>query len=163
MQKILISAAAALSLFTAGAADTLTISSPDGRNRVNFSKPGKELIYEVKRDGQELIRPSRAGLHVDNRVWEMALGKRDLAQPECWMDLLTTDSVTVHAPVDSVWHPLYGERSTVRDNFNSATLHMSRKDKSDYRLDVEVRAYNEGIAFRYFFPRTSRGDFQQSG
>lgn len=152
MLKTLLSAAAALALLSAGAADTLTISSPDGRNRVNFSKPDKELIYEVKRDGQDLIRPSRAGLHVDNRVWEMALGKRDLAQPDCWMDLLTTDSVTVHAAVDSVWHPLYGERSTVRDNFNSATLHMSRKDKSDYRLDVEVRAYNEGIAFRYFFP-----------
>ncbi|MDE6339077.1 MAG: glycoside hydrolase family 97 protein, partial [Muribaculaceae bacterium] len=54
--------------------------------------------------------------------------------------------------VDSVWHPLYGERSTVRDRYNSATLFMSRKDKSDYRLNVEVRAYDEGIAFRYFFP-----------
>lgn len=82
----------------------------------------------------------------------MALGKRTLAQPDCWMDLLEADSVTVHAPVDSVWTPLYGERSSVRDRFNSATLHLSRKDKSDYRLDVEVRAYNEGIAFRYFFP-----------
>ena len=31
-------------------------------------------------------------------------------------------------------------------------MHLSRKDKSDYRLDVEVRAYDEGLAFRYFFP-----------
>lgn len=68
------------------------------------------------------------------------------------MDLLKVDSVTYHAAVDSTWNPLYGERSTVRDRFNSATLHMSRKDKSDYRLDVQVRAYDEGIAFRYFFP-----------
>ena len=82
----------------------------------------------------------------------MALGKRDLVQPDCWMDLLKVDSVTYHAAVDSTWNPLYGERSTVRDRFNSATLHMSRKDKSDYRLDVQVRAYDEGIAFRYFFP-----------
>ena len=29
---------------------------------------------------------------------------------------------------------------------------MSRHDKSKYRLNVEVRAYDEGIAFRYFFP-----------
>ena len=29
---------------------------------------------------------------------------------------------------------------------------MSRHDKSKYRLDVQVRAYDEGIAFRYFFP-----------
>lgn len=130
----------------------LKVVSPDGRNEVTFAKNGKELRYELKRDGAMLVGPSRAGLQVDNRVWEMALGKRDLQQPECWMDLLEADSVTVNAPVDSVWHPLYGERSTVHDRFNSATLHMSRKDKSNYRLDVEVRAYDEGVAFRYFFP-----------
>ncbi|MDE5661297.1 MAG: glycoside hydrolase family 97 N-terminal domain-containing protein, partial [Muribaculaceae bacterium] len=108
--------------------------------------------YSLSRDGATVVGPSRAGLDIDNRVWEMALGKRDLAQPDCWMDPLTVDSVTYNAPVDTVWHPLYGERSTVTDRFNSATLHMSRKDKSDYRLDVQVRAYDEGIAFRYFFP-----------
>lgn len=131
---------------------TLTLKSPDGRNEVNFSKNGKELLYSVRVDGKDVILPSRAGLQLDNRVWEMALGKRDLVQPECWMDMLVVDSVTYAAPVDSVWHPLYGERSTVRDRFNGATLHMSRKDKSKYRLDVQVRAYDEGIAFRYFFP-----------
>lgn len=131
---------------------TVSIKSPDGRNEVNFSKNGKELTYSVKVDGKDVILPSRAGLQLDNRVWEMALGKRDLVQPDCWMDMLVVDSVTYAAPVDSVWHPLYGERSTVRDRFNGATLHMSRKDKSKYRLDVQVRAYDEGIAFRYFFP-----------
>lgn len=148
--------ALSLSLITAIAANatdkTLQVKSPDGRNSVTFSKPGKELTYSVTVDGKEVIRPSRAGLDVDNWVWEMALGKRDLVQPECWMDMLTVDSVTVHPSVDSVWFPLYGERSEVPDRYNSATLHMSRKDKSDYRLDVEVRAYDEGVAFRYFFP-----------
>lgn len=133
-------------------ATTLKLNSPDGRNQVNFSKEGKELTYNVFIDGENVILPSRAGLQVDNRVWEMALGKRDLEQPNLWMDLLTVDSVTYNPTVDSIWHPLYGERSTIKDKFNSATLHLSRKDKSDYRLDVQVRAYDEGIAFRYFFP-----------
>lgn len=132
--------------------EALTLSSPDGRNSVTFSKPSKELTYSVERDGRNVILPSRAGLDLDNWVWEMALGKRDLRQPDCWMDLLTVDSVSYAAPVDTIWTPLYGERSTVKDRYNSATLHMSRKDKSDYRLDVEVRAYDEGVAFRYFFP-----------
>ena len=133
-------------------ADSLSLSSPDGRKTVRFEKPGKELTYSVKVDGKDVILPSRAGMEVDNRTWEMALGKRDLAQPESWMDMLTVDSVSIGASVDTVWTPLYGERSTVRDRYNQATLHMSRKDKSDYRLDVQVRAYDEGIAFRYFFP-----------
>lgn len=133
-------------------ADRLSLKSPDGHIGVSFAKPSRELIYSVDVDGKDVILPSRAGLEIDNRVWEMALGKRDLAQPDSWMDLLTVDSVTYNAPVDSIWHPQYGERSTVKDCYNSATLHISRKDKSNYRLDVQVRAYNEGMAFRYFFP-----------
>lgn len=132
--------------------DKLALKSPDGHISVSFAKPSRELVYSVAVDGNDVILPSRAGLEIDNRVWEMALGKRDLAQPDSWMDLLTVDSVTYNAPVDSIWHPQYGERSTVKDCYNSATLHMSRKDKSNYRLDVQVRAYNEGMAFRYFFP-----------
>lgn len=141
----------ALAAFSISAQD-LNLTSPDGRNSVTFSKNGKELTYSVSMDGQPVILPSRAGVDLDNRVWEMALGKRDLAQPDCWMDLLTVDSVAVHAPVDTIWHPLYGERSTVRDHYNSATMYLSRHDKSKYRLNVEVRAYDEGVAFRYFFP-----------
>lgn len=131
---------------------TLSLKSPDGRKEVTFSKPDKELNYAINVDGESVVLPSRAGLQVDNRVWEMALGKRDLAQPDVWMDFLTIDSVTYHPAVDNLRQAFYGERSTVKEKYNSATLHMSRKDKSDYRLDVEVRAYDEGIAFRYFFP-----------
>lgn len=152
MKRIILPLIILPSIVSSAMADSLALSSPDGRNEVSFSKSSKELTYSVKVDGKDVILPSRAGLDIDNRVWEMALGKRDLVQPDCWMDLLEVDSVTYHAAVDSTWNPLYGERSTVRDRFNSATLHMSRKDKSDYRLDVQVRAYDEGIAFRYFFP-----------
>lgn len=144
--------AAALLIAASASAQTLHIASPDNRLEATFAKTGDELTYHIDYDGKPLILPSRAGIELDNRVWEMALGKRDLAQPDSWMELLTVDSVTVSAPVDSVWHPLYGERSAVRDRFNAATLHMSRKDKSQYRLDVEVRAYDEGIAWRYFLP-----------
>lgn len=133
-------------------ADVLAISSPNGRNTVTFNKEGKELQYNVSVDGDEVILPSRAGIDVDNWVWEMALGKRDLEQPECWMDLLAIDSVSYHPAVDETWNPLYGERSTVKNKYNSATLHLSRHDKSKYRMDVEVRAFDEGVAFRYFFP-----------
>ena len=76
------------------ATDGLTLKSPDGRRSVSFNKPGKELQYSVSIDGKEVILPSRAGLEIDNRTWEMALGKRDLVQPDSWMDLLTVDSVS---------------------------------------------------------------------
>ena len=139
--------------------DKIDLTSPDGRlnlvmQRVALTDSTGELQYSVTFDGRPVIDSSRAGLELDQRVWEMALniGKRQLVQPDCWMDDFTVDSVTVHEPVDSVWKPLYGERSTVTDRYNSATLHMSKHNATKYRLDVEARAYNEGVAFRYFFP-----------
>ena len=140
------------------AATVLSLSSPDGSHKINVEQtitPDSvaTLTYNVQFNGNPLVTDGRLGVDLDNRVWEMALalGKRQLKQPECWMDMLTVDSVT-YATCDTTWHPLYGERSTVRDHWNGATIHTSRKDDSKYRFDVEIRAYDEGIAFRYFFP-----------
>ncbi len=143
------------SLLTLAAA-VLSLTSPNGQHGVEFSARslnGKNQVsYTVTYRGETVIEPSAAGVHVDNRVWEMALGKRDLEQPLCWMDLLEADSVAYFATVDTTWTPLYGERSRVREHYNSATMYLSRHDKSKYRLNIEVRAYDEGIAFRYYFP-----------
>ena len=113
-----------------------------------------KLQYSVEFCGKQLIETSQMGLDLDNYVWEMALalGQRQLKQSKCWMDNFVVDSVTYHATVDTTWHPLYGERSTIKDCYNSATMYLSKQDGSNYRLNIEVRAYDEGIAFRYFFP-----------
>lgn len=153
MKLYLVLSLALIGVFTSKAANpTLNLSSPDGKNVINFSKENDELIYSLICDNDTVVLPSRAGLQLDNRTWEMALGKRDLAQPDYWMDLLTIDSISYEGTHDETWENHFGERSKVRDHYNAATMHMSRKDKSKYRLDVQVRAYDEGIAFRYFFP-----------
>lgn len=144
----------------------LRLASPDGTHEVVFRQRQTapqtgEVCYRVSYKGQPVVEESRAGLELDNRAWEMALGVRDLKQPACWMDNLEIDSVATHTPVDNLWHPLYGERSTLRDAYNSATMHLSKKDGSEYRLDIEVRAYNEGIAFRYFFPEHPKAIFHK--
>ena len=144
----------------------LKISSPDGSHTVTFwqkqtRESVNELYYTVAYKGRTVIEESRAGLQMDNRVWEMALGVRDLKQPVCWMDNLEADSVSRTEMTDSEWHPLYGERSTVRDLYNAATFYLSKKDGSQYRMNIEVRAYNEGIAFRYFLPEHPKAIFHK--
>lgn len=137
-------------------AQTLELKSPNGRQAVTFrqvkSEAGAlEIRYDVTFDGKVVVTNSKAGINLDNRVWEMALGKRDLKQYADWMNGLEADSVS-YCKNDVAWTPLYGERNLMHDTYNGGTLFLSRKDKSRYRLNIEVRAYNEGIAFRYFFP-----------
>ncbi|MFV0537918.1 MAG: glycoside hydrolase family 97 catalytic domain-containing protein [Dysgonomonas sp.] len=135
----------------------IKLASPDGTHEVKFfqkqiSQEVKEVYYQVNFKGKEVLSESKAGLQLDNRTWEMALGKRNLKQPTCWMDNLDLDSIAYQPQVDIIWHPLYGERNAIRDHYNGAIFYMSKKDGSQYRLNIEIRAYNEGIAFRYFFP-----------
>ena len=144
----------------------LRLASPGGMHEVVFSQKRvspqvNEICYRVDYRNQPVLEDSRAGLGLDNRIWEMALGVRDVKQPACWMDNLEVDSVAYLPPVDHVWHPFYGERSTVRDVYNAATMYLSKKDGSGYRLNIEVRAYDEGIAFRYFFPEHPKAIFHK--
>ena len=84
--------AAVVAVVSGASAADLNLSSPDGRNTIRFEKDGKELTYKVDIDGKPAVLPSRAGLEIDNWVWEMALGKRTLEQAASWMDLLTVKS-----------------------------------------------------------------------
>lgn len=163
---LMIGALAASTMVWAQTENRLKLASPDGSHTVSFSQQttasgARQLRYEVGFRGVAVVEDSQAGLEMDNRIWEMALGVRKLKQPACWMDNLEVDSVRLHPRVESTWQPLYGERSSVKDHYNSGTLYLSKKDGSGYRLNVEVRAYNEGIAFRYFLPEHPKAIFHK--
>lgn len=135
------------------------LTSPDGHNEIIISQQGDEFIYSVFHDGKAVVSDSRMGLDLDNYTWERALA-RNYPQYDCWMNGFTVDSVSTiehRAVITNFW----GEQAAVHDNYNAATLHLSKHDGSSYRLDIEVRSYDEGIAFRYFFPEHPQAVFHK--
>ena len=56
----------------------------------------------------------------------MVLGVRTLEQPQCWMDNLDVVSVD-YGTHEATWIPLYGEHSSVHDNYKWGTLYLSKK------------------------------------
>lgn len=150
----------------AGNTKELKLASPAGTHQIVFqqkqaSPQVNEVYYSVSYKGEPVLENSRAGLGLDNRIWEMALGVRNLKQPACWMDNLEVDSVAYQPTINNTWQPLYGERSRVQNAYNTATMYLSKKDGSDYRLNIEVRAYDEGVSFRYFFPEHPKAIFHK--
>ncbi len=133
------------------------LTSPTGTHSISIrqktnDKAQQTLMYELSRKGEVLIHESRMGLELDNEAWENALAySSKVDKTSSWMDNLRMDSVS-YQKKDSVWTPLYGERSSIRDNYQGATLYFSKPDHSSYRMNVEVRAYDEGVAFRFTFP-----------
>lgn len=143
----------------------LHLASPDGKQKICFSQSPNEysatrVQYTLHYGDTPILNASQLGLDLDNMVWEKALGMRKLSQPTCWMDNMEIDSVS-YTSHDTTWTPLYGERSTIRDHYNGGTVYLSRKDGSNYRLNIEARAYNEGVAFRYYFPEHPQAIFHK--
>ena len=127
-----------------------SVVSPGGHNIVRVSQQNDELVYSVIRDGKSVVLDSRLGLDLDNHTWERALARK-YPQYQCWMNGFTVDSVC-RSEHRAVIENFYGEQAAVTDNYNAATICLSKHDGSNYRLNIELRAYDEGIAFRYFFP-----------
>lgn len=131
------------------------LTSPNGKHSFDFYQKKNNdgtltMYYTIYYDGQPVILESKLDIQLDNHIWERALAK-NWNQPKNWNDVMVFDN-TETSSYNETWKPLYGERSEIRDHYNGLKINFSRKDKSQYRMSIEVRAYNEGIAFRYYFP-----------
>lgn len=108
------------------------------------------LYYTVSYRNKTVITESRLGLELDNKVWELALAE-NIERKDKWYHDLQFRTVE-YTNNRSSWAPLYGERSLIADNWNGALIKLAKNNSSDYSMDIEVRVYNEGVAFRYLFP-----------
>jgi hypothetical protein len=66
-------------------------------------------------------------------------------------ELIGVDSTTV----DSNWKPAWGEVSSIRNNYKELTLQLRQKDASAKLLNIVFRLFEDGIGFRYTFPKQS--------
>lgn len=170
---LLIAASIACNMTASTIGETLkTITSPDGNYAVTFHQDQtgqhRQMYYSLKYKGKYIVETSKLGMDIKNHLFESALG---VPNDSCdnWGDNLQyigADTLT-H---DSVWKPVYGEWASIRDRYNALTVKFRKgvPDKQDYGrfnkertyyLNIEIRAYDEGVAIRYHFPSTSNGLF----
>jgi len=97
------------------------------------------LNYSLKAGKQLLIDNSPLGYVVENNITIPSKG--------WYIDNLKQNSVT------SEWKPVWGKRALVPEKYNEFILDFKRTDISRlHLLRLEVRAYNDGLAFRYSIP-----------
>ena len=141
------------------------VSSPDGKYVVKVDG----MTYSVLYNNKVIIEPSQLGLDIDNRLFESALAvPRGIYENWC-SDLVVKGEE--RATADTTWTPLYGENARIRDHYNQLVLHYEKGSDGQgtvsegydkrkyYAMDLIVRAYDEGIAFRYHFPETANSLF----
>lgn len=110
------------------------VKSPDGQISVTFYLEKKgEPVYAVSYRNEKIINPSRMGFI--------------LADDTMLTDGFGLDKVKYHN-CDSLWAPVWGENDSIRENYNGMTVSLS---KGKTRMDIEFRAFNDGLGFRYVF------------
>jgi alpha-glucosidase len=130
---------------TAIAQDTISVSSPDGRNKVGVSTYQGRLYYIVSRDGRPVITPSMLGFE-----FRGAPTLRDSLR-------ITGQARRSH---DETWTQPWGEVARVRDHHNELKISVVETTAPGRKFDVVFRAFNDGIGFRYEFPaQPALGEF----
>lgn len=56
--------------------------------------------------------------------------------------------------VRSTWEPMWGKRAVVKDEYNQIVVSLESGDENGplQRMDIVMRAYDDGVAFRYVIP-----------
>ncbi|GAA0552967.1 glycoside hydrolase family 97 protein [Chitinophaga japonensis] len=139
----------------------VTVSSPDSNLTARFyqvnDKEGRSLYYEVTYKGRTVIRPSVLDIRLDNHLSENAMALPVDTFTRWTADLVVKD--IRRSSQDTSWKPVAGERALVRDHYNGATVSMQKANNPLYRMDVQLRVYNEGVAIRYYFPEHEKGSY----
>jgi len=123
-------------LLTPALAGQASVTSPDGRNQVTVQVRDGRLYYGLTRDGRALILPSLLGF-----AFRGAPPLRD--------SLRITD--TTRATHDETWTQPWGEVARVRDHHNELAVAVAETAAPNRRFTLRVRAFNDGVGFRYEF------------
>lgn len=111
----------------------VSLKSPDGKIVVTLAQHGGQLTYAVRRNDEEVITPSalRVTLKEGN------------------LDGLS-DLQVAQRTVDQTRKLVATKAAEARDHFNEVTI--TAKSRIASKLQWTFRAYDDGVAFRYWIP-----------
>ena len=111
----------------------IEVKSPDNKN--TFILHNEEENYIISStETKKLISKSQLGIKFKNGL------------------SLIDDFKYVEAKsniVDQTWEQLWGEQKLIRNNYNEAIVSFESTSETNKQIDIIIRAYNDGIAFRY--------------
>ena len=127
----------------AHAATVAEVASPGGVLAAALDLHEGRLSYRVLRLGELVLAPSAMGFQI------RGAGKleRNLA--------LTHQA---KASVDQTWQQPWGESREVRNHYNELRARFTETIKPGRIVDVVFRVYDDGVGFRYEFPRQTAMD-----
>ncbi|GGE95431.1 Glycosyl-hydrolase 97 C-terminal, oligomerisation [Chishuiella changwenlii] len=133
------------------------LKSPNGDFVMDFSlsKDGQPT-YQLNYKGKEIIKPSHLGFEFKTNLNQKSFEWNDKSEADKAKDLANFLSGfkiidTKTSTFDETWAPVWGEVSKIRNNFNELAVTISQP-KTDRKMIIRFRMFNDGLGFRYEFP-----------
>ena len=136
MKKLLILCAVLFCFMHVSAQQNLSISSPDGKLKFSLKVTPENISYEVNYKKQPLVENSSLGFNFDSGEFgsNLKVGK------------------VRRKSIDETYELVVGKVSTARNHCNEMVVPLLEKVSPGRLINLVVRAFNDGIAFRYEFP-----------
>jgi hypothetical protein len=120
-----------------------------GKVKLEFTLDGKgEPVYSVTYGDKPVILPSAMGFRLKEGDSLFSAG-------------FVVTGVD-RKEMDTTWEPVWGETKRIRDHHKEMRVHL-RQTGSGRLLDVVFRAFEDGVGFRYVFPRQSGLKYCRAG
>ena len=137
MRRILLCALMCLCINVLGVARDVVVSSPDGALTVTMGVDNGQAWYRVDRGSEPVIGRSALGLSIKDADLQGGVGM----------------GKALRASLDETWSQPWGEDAQVRNHYNQVTVRLHERRGAKRYIDVVCRAYDDGVALRYEFPR----------
>ncbi|MFT3795907.1 glycoside hydrolase family 97 protein [Flavobacterium sp.] len=126
-----------LFLLTFGLFQAQSIQSPSKEITLDFSLANGKPTYAVTYKGNPIVKSSTLGIKLkDNAA----------------LDSNFTIENTSTASVNDSWKPVLGEQSEIANVYNQLTVSLTQS-KTNRKMNIVFKVFDEGVAFRYEFPK----------
>ena len=128
-------------LVLTGFLNAQTVQSPSKEIAVTFKLTAEgRPSYSVNYKNKPVIKESLLGIAL-----------KETEALETGFEITNTQNKSV----DESWKPVLGEQSVIRNTYNQAIFSLLQK-ATGRKLDIVFKVYDEGVAFRYEFPKQDK-------
>ncbi|MDB5133789.1 MAG: glycoside hydrolase family 97 protein [Mucilaginibacter sp.] len=127
------------------------------------------LFNGVKAQGNKSIRVSMNKVQLEfmldaegKPIYSVYYGEKPVIKPSAMGFTLANDSAfdknfeltgSARTAVDETWKPVWGEVSSIRNHYEQLTVRLKQKSSPNRLLNIIFRVFEDGVGFRYEFPK----------
>ena len=115
-----------------------TITSPNLKNKIVFELNDGIPCYYVTHDDKKVLQKSKLGFVFKNNDTLLKHFK-----------ILNVNEKSF----DENWEQVWGEKKIIRNNYKQLSIILQEKSQKKRTLEIQFKAFNDGIALRYLYPK----------